>query len=94
MLQKSVDKQKRIGELNMIIATLSDFKLFWDLLDNTDTTEITTEQDSDFMLQLTWKLNVFLDPEDLLKWLCHVRSGQVRSRSKLKIVQKSSIKGQ
>lgn len=28
MLQKSVDKQKRIGELNMIIATLSDFKLF------------------------------------------------------------------
>ena len=43
----------------MIIATLSDFKLFWDLLDNTDTTEITTEQDSDFMLQLKWKLSVF-----------------------------------
>ena len=70
MLQKSVDKQKRIGELNMIIATLSDFKLFWDLLDNTDTTEITTEQDSDFMLQLKWKPIVFsfkvFDPDLIL----------------------------
>ena len=54
----------------MIIATLSDFKLFWDLLDNTDTTEITTEQDSDFMLQLKWKLSVFsfkaFDPDLIL----------------------------
>ena len=46
MLQKSVDKQKRIGELNMIIATLSDFKLFWDLLDNNDKTPDNHQQDA------------------------------------------------